>query len=288
MAPTFRPDLGVIISPQSRFYVPASNPRFNMIIKFRLSGKLDYPRLVTQVTERCILLRDKTTGKFQYPEFQQYVTGWLGYSFWKNEEQFQICQHVRHLVLEDEKDLEQECQTAIETPFSLDRSPWEATFVEIKENPDLHYIWFKYQHVLGDGDSLARAFMCAADSELPQFQRRPEVSLSYWSQVLKTINFILTYFRVLHNIVRPVPAPWDSRDLAPISFTTSIDTVPLSLIKGLSRKFEVSVFTILISMVAGAIRRKFLNEEASELPNNLRGVTPVPLPHPLNNLVNKL
>jgi len=245
LAPVCRSDLGLMLSPRSRFYGPATNSKFNLNIQFTLSGKLDVPPLVNQVIERCILLKNKSTGKFVFPEFQQHLFDWLGYAFWKNEESFQINQHVRHLALKNVED--------VETNFSI-----------------------------------SKAIMGAADSEVYQFQPSAEDCASCGLRLLRGINFLINYVRTLHKIVQPVSAPWVSTGLKPINYSTFTDPIPFSIIKDLSQKFRVSVSTLIISIVSGAIRRKFLKDGIREPPSGIKGLTHVPLPRHSTNLTNQL
>jgi len=286
LAPCFRPDLGRMLCLQSSFF---ARTKITVGIRFGLSGKLNVPHLVDQLSEGCILLKDKESGDFVFPEFQQYFTTWLGYYFFRNEEKFEMSKHVKHLVLEKDHNLEEEFTKVLNTPFLPSLSPWEFTFVETQETANRHYIWFKFHHALGDGYSVSNAIMGAADSKVNKFQHTAEEPVSCWLQVLRGFNFFFTYFRVLNNLVIPNSGPWDSRDLTSDRYEeTFIDPIPFGSIKDLSQKFGVSVSTILISIVSGAMRRKFLEEGASEPPNGIRGSTPIHLPHHSNKLTNKL
>jgi len=140
LASICRSDLGLILSPQNTLLNPASNPTLNVCIQLRLSGKLDLSRLKSRFTQECIFRKYPSTGRFLFPEFQQYYTTWLGFSFWKNEANFQIDQHIHHLVLNKTEDLEPELRKVLETEFSDSQNPWEIHFVETIANPSLRLV----------------------------------------------------------------------------------------------------------------------------------------------------
>jgi len=286
LAAAFRPDLGLMLSPQSRLFGHPSNPATNMSIQFRLSGKLNATPLVNRIREQCITLKDKSSGKFVFPEFQQYYTTWLGYAFWKNEENFQINAHFRHLVLKENKEVEPEFKRVLESPFPPHLSPWEITFVETKEDPNRHYIWFKFHHGLADGFSIFKALMGAADSEVHQLRRTAgeDSEVSWTTKVLGGINSLCA----IPEMIRLGRGGWDAQGLTGLHHTTFTEAIALSLIKQLSQKFGVSVSAILISAVTGAIRKRLLTDGVCIPKSGVRGITLIPLPHHSNNLTNRL
>jgi len=288
LASIFRSDLGLILSPQSTLLNPASNPKLNVCIQLRLSGKLDLSRLTSRFTQECIFRKHVSTGKFLFPEFQQYYTTWLGYPFWKNEASFQIDQHVHHLVFNKTEDLQPELRNVLETQFSDSQSPWEINFVETIDNPNCHYVWFKFHHALADGYSILNALGGVADAPVQQLQPKREERVSFRTQVSRCINHFHMFFLVLEGMFKPVKSEWDSLPFTGERYTGFTDTIPLSSVKELSFKHDASVSTITMAIITGATRRMMLKNGISNPPSSLLGITFIRLPHESSNLTNSL
>jgi len=285
LAQVLCPEFGAIVNPLTDYYFPI-NTKCNVTIKFKFSGNLQLERSVEKIKEKCILLKNET-GDLVYPEFQQYLTTWGGYPFWRKEVGFCMAQHVEHVIMEQEKDVDDEVMKALQTVFNPQRSPWKITFFEIRDNREAYYLCFTFHHSLADGASIFSALIRAADSEVQPVQMRQKRT-SYWTQLQLGFNTFLSCFNFLYDmLLKKETECWDIGDWSESRFASVTDEIPLEDLKGVGRKLDVSVSMVLFYLVTGAIRRKMLHEKVA-LPNTVGFLHPLYVADHPTTLTNKV
>jgi len=290
LAKVFRPDLGAIFSPQSRFFYPSSFAPSNTLVQFRLSGKLNYDQSVNRFAQNTILRKHESTGKFEYPEFQQCPTMWLGYPFWKNESNFDVQHHFRHGRLEKLHQLQPYINQNLTMAFPPNVSPWLIEFIQVGETPDEHYFCLYFHHSLGDGASICRALLHSSDAEptvLDLERRMKERKTSCGNPLHFILNAMGSYFRVVGKMVESDQGPWDMSGIVGSRHFGISDIIPLSVLKKLGASYNVSVSALLLALITGAIRRKMSRDRVA-IPEELRCFLPIFTPNHPKGLTNKM
>jgi len=95
----FRPDLAQMVSAVSSLLAADtvySCPRINIGVNLKLDtlNRKTTKGEIVQIFQSSWIAARNAQGKLLYPEFQQYLTSWMGYSFWKWELDFEIENHV--------------------------------------------------------------------------------------------------------------------------------------------------------------------------------------------------
>jgi len=290
LAKIFRPDLGAIFSPQSRFFFPSSLAPLNTHVQFRLSGKLNYDQSVNRFAQNTILRKDESTGKFEYPEFQQRPTMWLGYPFWKNESRFDVHHHFRLWRLEKLHQLQPYISQNLTTAFVPNVTTWLIEFMQVGETPDEHYFCLYFHHSLGDGASICRALLHSVDGEptvLDLDRRMKEKKTSCGNPLHFLLNAMRSYFRVVGKMIESDQGPWDMSGIVGSRHFGISDVIPLSVLKKLGANYKVSVSAVVLALITGAIRRKMIRDRVA-IPEELRFFLPIFTPKHPKGLTNKM
>jgi len=113
----------------------------------------------------------------KYPELKQYVVTWMNFKFWKNEDNFNINDHILlynesrppgsgEVVREEE--FHKMRETLLNSPFSKGKSPWVVVLVHnylpadpilkdrVKKDTPFSVMLLKVHHSLGDGYALKK------------------------------------------------------------------------------------------------------------------------------------
>lgn len=84
--------------------------------------------------KNSVYASDPTTGKIHHPEARMYYEEWMGYMWWKQEENFDLSEHI--VVWEEsenkvlsEDDLINIVEILEEKPFARGKSPWECILI---------------------------------------------------------------------------------------------------------------------------------------------------------------
>lgn len=141
----FRPDLAKMVVTRSSIMAVdnwMNQPRCNLIVMVGFEGELNLELLFAELREK-VLTRTNENGEELHPELRQYYERWMGYIFWKFEENFSFGAHIRYY--EQTEPITTEELTKIEGELALrafepKKSPWEVHYVrdykpDFDENP---------------------------------------------------------------------------------------------------------------------------------------------------------
>jgi len=96
LASVFHPEFSKILTHRStNFSVEESHThRENAILIDNIfEGNVPLEQLKENFNEK-ILNRRFSNGEIQYPELKQFVVSWMNFKFWKNEDNFDINEHI--------------------------------------------------------------------------------------------------------------------------------------------------------------------------------------------------
>jgi len=137
-AKVFRKDFGKLLDPRSNTFASeriTKCPKFNIVGALILEGELDLKKLQTDFTTHVINNAPKEDGKEvnrRYQKLFQYIVNWGGYSFWKNDDSFDLNNHIKSLpseVQHTEKDLIALHQLYLGRKWAHKRPLWEFVLV---------------------------------------------------------------------------------------------------------------------------------------------------------------
>ncbi|CAG7786063.1 unnamed protein product, partial [Allacma fusca] len=172
LARVSRRDLDSFVTKQNALYAvypPHTVPHnsINIVNLLILKGQLTTDRIRQLFNERVLIQRDHR-NRLIYMRLQQFWTSFLGYAFWKTDEDFNLDLHIREYDYKGELGLPDPCQVNDILKLSgklitsrwaeSSRSPWEILVVNnaIEEGsfePSTCLI-IKIDHVLCDGYSI--------------------------------------------------------------------------------------------------------------------------------------
>ncbi|CAG7729993.1 unnamed protein product [Allacma fusca] len=292
-----RPDLDKMIVTRSSILAidnPYKSPKWNLCVWLTVDGDVNIDQFRDSFY-KDIILRESQQGKLADPEFQQYYYKWLGFLFWKWEDNFDVKYHVRpYFEPETTKVTTLEEITEIIkkltwSPFKEKTSPWEFLFVPKCEydsrEPKLVAL-FRFHHGLSDGFSILRLLLNKVCGVSMGTIAQPEnFSKSRKRRIgdLLTFPFLAPYQfckMLVHALDRNDWHKIKDRDLArPFNFAFS-ERIPTEFVKAVKSMHDVSFTAVVISAIAGGIRKAMI-QEGLKVPKNISAGVPVPMPgHP--------
>ncbi|XP_037086640.1 uncharacterized protein LOC119107319 [Pollicipes pollicipes] len=178
----------------------------------------------------------------------------------------------RAWVADDEFVLENH-MFAAPAPVSLERSPWEAVAVHVAATRETAVL-VRVHHVISDGMGLLRA-LCHVLADTPPGAVPPKANFGSVTYALNCLRALFVtpvtlaqWLVCARSDVRVAREPWRT-DVC----LGSLDWEHLNQVKHVTKQ---SVHEILLSVVAGAVRRE-LKRSGLRLPPNLTAVIPVDL-----------
>ena len=132
-----RPDLNKLVVTRSSIMAVDDwnqSPKCNLVLSFGFEGSLDMDSFLKEIDLK-VIRRKGENGELVHPEMQQYFESWLGFIFWKWEEDFQISKHMFYYneSSNDQSysttDVTKIENTMIYKPFPPKASPWEVLVI---------------------------------------------------------------------------------------------------------------------------------------------------------------
>lgn len=127
-----------------------------------IEGLIPYPDWV-QIVRTGWIEEKNNDGTLKYPEFQTYVDTFMGYCYWRKENDFSLDNHMTYHDISENIDLDEFIVNLFEKllnkPFSAKRSPWDVHIVHgwNKDKIRVTILVTRSHHVLGDGLSVMSA-----------------------------------------------------------------------------------------------------------------------------------
>lgn len=126
-------------------------PRNVIVSNFVIEGSMDRNEILKLVHTKWIQAKEDTAkesckeDQLKYPELQQYIDYWMGFLFWRQDNEFDLNNHVYFHEIPNEKDTDAHSESwlcsliesLLNKPFAPKRSPWEIHVVEKYQNSEL-------------------------------------------------------------------------------------------------------------------------------------------------------
>jgi hypothetical protein len=301
-AKAFRPDLKDILSPSSAIFAQhdsLDDPKCSVVLPMVFDGELGIQEFRDAFRTR--ILEHKTAcGKLPYAGFQQCLTDWMGFKFWKEVKDFNIEDHikvhpdVRTDEVVNEDDLTKLCATLVTKSYDKTRSPWEFLLVpnvQIPSEPGrLHTaIVFRFNHALCDGYSVLKLSIL-----MFQIKVAPVVVPKQKSQKRSLSSSIMFALKFLHKLAEVILLSLDNSlwKIAEDKKTGNCNIqaskiLQCKYIKAVKNHQKVAFSSIIYATLTGAIRNISLKKEM-KLPEKMPLLMPIPKPGHPGGLVNHL
>jgi hypothetical protein len=309
----FRPQLGKILTHQSAVLGYDDNlykhsESFTVLV-ITLENNLPLDDLKSVFLNNVLHAR-LSNGEYRYPELKQHYTSWMGFTFWKNYEQFDINNHI-HLYENanngsrtNDEDLQRIRQTLLTAPFKENTSPWEVLLVHnyypsdpiliAKSAQPLSVIFLKLHHGLADGFSIQKLSLLLMSDELTAKEQKvdarspPSRRVPRFNCLTNALTAITYPLKCIYEfsfmIIRlmSTKGPWHGSggSIKTPLLTAVSNIISVQRIKNIKTELNASFSTVLIFVCTSAMEQIML-KKGVKLPKLLPSVVPVPLPgHP--------
>jgi len=173
--PIFRPDLHSLIHTRSSV-LSCDNydkvPNWNLVIWLTQEGILDFNKYRKDFYQEYVLQKDEK-GNLKYPEYQQHYETWLGFQFWRWEDNFNIKEHIRRydgkyknepivtdkILLKIIKDLTYQSWPEGKSPWEFLQIPNYQMDNDVDSCVQKSIFIFRIHHGLGDGYYILKLLM---------------------------------------------------------------------------------------------------------------------------------
>lgn len=268
-----------VVRPVDDVWLAMDRPDNLMVVEglMVVDGELDRDTYVRLLQERVL---------DRFPRFRQRARhAWLPWpgQWWEDDPSFDLDRHVREVRLPapgDDAALEDHVASCLSRALDRQHPPWEVHLIQGYAGGTA--IYTRLHHALADGTALFRVVLSLADEELPTESGgdRPgllHVARSAIRALPGTGRLLRTPIVAEHLLLarRPasplsVPPHHDKRAV----WTPSIDVADLH---GLRRATGTTVTDIVMSALAGALRRWLLAHGADPMVDDLPTMVPVDL-----------
>lgn len=287
-----------------------NNPRMVHIVELLFEKQLDFSQLVTEFSSRAVNKIQGKEEKLQYPNLQRHLTSWLGFWFWKNDQNFDVKNHITCSNLNKDfvtsEDLRQLEQQLLCKPFAEGKSPWEILMIpntllpkkeSILSSCDSNFLThpsdltttviFRCSHTLADGYSVKKLLEAVSTVKVS-----PLLKINYPSKTaLQKLFFPLKFYYTMAECQVLALSDFSFKmresDKSSIDSLQSSDVIPLQLIRQIKDAHGVSFTSVIICIVAGALRKLWLKKNG-QLCDSVPCAIPLPKPGHPDTLTNHL
>ena len=307
VAPLVNPKYGKVLSGMSS--VAASDdlydrPLYNVLLYYFVDGFIDVDQHRELFLDKVVNAKHED-GKLKYPELRMHISKFCGFSIWKEEEIFDIKDHIRLYDTElfklkngeklDEHAVVTAANDILIMPFEKERSPWEIMLfhgacTKLCASKNQSLIVFRYHHALSDGYSITKLM---AQVTTGDYFPSPIMKQSQWKRVLEILTFPFTgmfvavayLHRYMDNNAWNFKVNFKASKVRNMHYSCS-DCIPVSQIKEVKNKMGGSFNGVILAAIAGGIRQHFVVNGA-HLPHAMHVGLSFPVPgHPDQKLTN--
>ncbi|CAG7819248.1 unnamed protein product [Allacma fusca] len=290
---TLKPSSGKILTPISAYFaadkIHQDKPLCTNLIHISLQGKVEVNSIRKSLIDNVLMKTDDDGNPF-YPELQQYLTKYLGFSFWENDPNFSPDNHLRLVIFPGKDSITEDIyipffKSCLNSPFERKRSPWEILIIHNFKEPHDHtndpvtLVTFRVHHALSGGYSTMNFILdvgqVAGTRAVAKFPRIP-----LWKKILWNLVFIV---RAPYESIWSTLKALDSNDLRlpgkKLSSNKSVaisPPIPVQFIKDIKNGLKVSFSSVISEGIAGGIRN-YMIENGMSVPRSIHVMTPWPV-----------
>ncbi|CAG7836659.1 unnamed protein product [Allacma fusca] len=307
LAVLFRRDLVSYVRgpgiPMALEHLTVKNSKFNVIVVAIFEGNLTLEQVLGIVEKRAADMV-KPNGEKLYPELHQYWVNFMGYLFWKWDENFSFKNHIRNYEPDNlresrplrEKDMEQILSELMPMKWTAGQSPWEAIRISNyiptgKSEPHLAML-IRFHHTIGDGFSVKELFenFGGVQFKTPQMEA---VKYKWWKRILR---FIYLAIKMPLDMARQITNSVDGSSSLHVldqklsrEYYTCVmqEEIPTKMIKEIAGRTHAKYTSVLYTAMIGGMR-KVLEQANMKVPKSMACLVPLPLPARPEGLINHM
>jgi len=307
IAPLVRPDLAKMLSTRSSAFAiddTFNKPHFNGIVAWVLPTNNFPLEKIRQEFSSKILLAKNEQEKLIYPELQQTLTTWLGFSFWKPDKSFNLNDHIRlhprsieGTITMDKSDNTKLFKKILNTPVPKGKCLWEIQVLwnyQSRNSDQLKTMAiFKFHHALADAFSVLKLMSKGSDqNDLSTMAKPAQIRRSFCYKFLTSIFF---FIKVPYDLAKFMflydNNDWHKTENAKHKGSllgAYSDQIPLKDIKYICKSQQVC-FSAVIGAVFTAAIRDTMAQQRVKVPERVHCMAPFPYPnHPDHALRNHM
>ncbi|OXA50038.1 O-acyltransferase WSD [Folsomia candida] len=277
-------------------------PKSSIVVTLVFKGQLKKEMMI-KCFEKSVTKQLPKTKALMYPELKRYLVKWLGFVFWKEDNEFSSENHIKYVdttqfkgEILDEKVLSEIEKRLVQEPYLEKRSPWcinilqnyvpqeftqgvqdaNKNFVSVDSSNVEQYsvALFKVHHSFVDGFSILnlimREFVDVPEGQLsmPSFPKR---------SLLRTllINLVLIfkgpYDTVSDCMMEHDTNPWylTRERVTNIINSATSQRIPTQKIKSIAKANCASFTGVVVAAISGGIRRYMLERGEKVEPKSM-------------------
>jgi hypothetical protein len=322
-------DLGKMLSFTSSFFAADNlykQPRANIVTICTVEGTLDLAHFRnlwrTNVMEATIpsdranegttiKVVDEEAGQKLYPELTQYIYNWGGYTFWKEDLNFNLNEHINTLHLnysnthdgDSESDIKDEDlllselrEELLNRPWVRNKPLWEIFLIPGASGKQT-FLLIRCHHCLADGYAILNLFISSlcknSEFDNPMRTKRRErpglMEMFTWVLFLpfrgayalaEHACMALTYSIFRTKLIRS-----SSNNKQPLFLLKTIHPISVKVIKRIKTQYGVSFASVLHSLETAIVQEllRLKDEVDDDFPQSVSSVCVFPLKgHPLS------
>jgi NRPS condensation-like uncharacterized protein len=262
--PSARPPLSPVDAAWLRMDHPTNLMMIVAVLMFE--SPLDRERLARLLQERFLTIR----------RFRQRVSYRTGTPCWEDDPDFDLAAHLAPIVLPEPADqavLQAFVSTLMSTPLDAERPLWHMYLVENYGHGSALVV--RIHHAIADGIALVQVLLSLTDTspDAPITSPtanppKPALLRQSWGLVTATARLLWLQPDARTRLKDPLGVPKQAAWSPPL---------PLQEVKQIGRRLGATVNDVLVTTVAGAIRRYLLSHDQEVATIEMRAVIPVNL-----------
>ncbi|GAB6021228.1 hypothetical protein CHUAL_003845 [Chamberlinius hualienensis] len=269
-----------------------------------LKGKFTVEIMQRLFISRVISAKDEN-NKPLLPKFTQCIVEHCDYWFWKPKRHFDINEHIYYHVknaIHSEKELKEAINEIINQPMSFSKPLWEVIVMPylLSESEPRTVCLFRLHHTIADGVTLLRIIVSQMaenndgmriilEKAVSKRQAKAKVKANIQRKLAKILQTVYLFALGPLHLIRPLfrqekhiyfgPKP------ANVLISDWTKNIKLETIKDIKNSTSTTVNDVIMTCVAGAIRRGFLTRNILP-PKSVNISIPVSLQGPNDKLIN--
>lgn len=241
-------------------------PRSSIVTTITLEGHLTLQHLKDLFTTNVLqaTLSDDRR-KLRYPELQQYLTRFMGFRVWKKDPHFDIENHINQKSHQGPLDTTAIHHEMMNKMYYGTRSPWEVVLIHSVSSTGVpqSVIAARLHHTMADGKSILKMLVeCLGQKRLKTanaLPQKPDLLKTFVFYAMFPLSLVRKMTYLSFKFCTSRTHPWNLQGFrngkdTRISVTFSPKLL-LTDVKQVAKKNKVTSSSVVMSIVAGAIRK---------------------------------
>ena len=250
-----------------------------------LEGPPMMEKLREVIADRLVFCKDDR-GQRRWPRLAQVIETGCGRSFWKEDVNFNMANHVKHWqgrLPSSLAELEGVISEICNTKLPEEISPWE--FLVIAGTlEDVHAVVLRMHHCVADGVAVTRIFGKNMFDVPPHDKEPYKFTMKQRAYMWCKAAFVGAYMVLTKFLVPADQSPVHGQQLSGKKLVSWSKTVDLALVKRVKNLTGTTVNDVMVSCVAGAMGEYLTRECGVGNPQDMLASVPVDIRSTANSM----